>query len=139
MARAVLVALEINGVTGAKALHIAQQLLDYLGVGECLRKRRCFIKSRRAAKNIDGVDIWLTGTLPRKYKIICYITDSRPGAEQSEWPEGTLTSPQKQRRTEATRSCSRPNRPITLAATRPGTRRLFVAAMSLQLLVPVSR
>jgi len=30
----VLVALEINGVTGAKAVHIAQQLLDYLGVGE---------------------------------------------------------------------------------------------------------
>jgi predicted ABC-type transport system involved in lysophospholipase L1 biosynthesis ATPase subunit len=23
-----------NGVTGAKAVHIAQQLLDYLGVGE---------------------------------------------------------------------------------------------------------
>jgi hypothetical protein len=32
-----------------------------------------------AAKNIDGVDIWLTGTPPRKYKIIGYITDSRPG------------------------------------------------------------
>ena len=30
----ILVALEINGVTGAKAVHIAQQLLDYLGVGE---------------------------------------------------------------------------------------------------------
>ncbi len=30
----VLVALQINGVTGAKAVRIAQELLDYLGVGE---------------------------------------------------------------------------------------------------------
>jgi hypothetical protein len=27
----------------------------------------------------NGVDIWLLGTSPRKFKIIGYITDSRPG------------------------------------------------------------
>lgn len=26
-----------------------------------------------------GVDIWLVGTPPRKFKIIGYVTDSRPG------------------------------------------------------------
>lgn len=30
-----------------------------------------------ASKNVDGVDIWLDGTPPRKFKIIGYITDSR--------------------------------------------------------------
>lgn len=30
-----------------------------------------------ASKNVDGVDIWLVGTPPRKFKIIGYITDSR--------------------------------------------------------------
>lgn len=32
-----------------------------------------------ASKNVDGVDIWLDGSPPRKFKIIGYITDSRPG------------------------------------------------------------
>ena len=32
-----------------------------------------------ASKNINGVDIWLVGTPPRKFKIIGYITDTRPG------------------------------------------------------------
>src|SRR5271157_256418 len=32
-----------------------------------------------AAKNVDGIDIWLVGTPLRKFKIIGYITDSRPG------------------------------------------------------------
>jgi hypothetical protein len=32
-----------------------------------------------ASKNINGVDIWLVGTPPRKFRIIGYITDSRPG------------------------------------------------------------
>jgi hypothetical protein len=32
-----------------------------------------------ASKNVDGVDIWLVGTPPRKFKIIGYVTDSRPG------------------------------------------------------------
>jgi hypothetical protein len=32
-----------------------------------------------AAKNINGIDIWLVGTPPRKFRIIGYITDSRPG------------------------------------------------------------
>src|SRR5260221_12506093 len=32
-----------------------------------------------ASKNVDGVDIWLDGTPPRKFKIIGYISDSRPG------------------------------------------------------------
>jgi hypothetical protein len=32
-----------------------------------------------AAKNVDGINIWLVGTLLRKFKIIGYITDSRPG------------------------------------------------------------
>lgn len=32
-----------------------------------------------AAKNVDGVDIWLVGTPLRKFKIIGYVTDSRPG------------------------------------------------------------
>jgi hypothetical protein len=32
-----------------------------------------------ASKNINGVDIWLVGTPPRKFRIIGYVTDSRPG------------------------------------------------------------
>src|SRR5260221_1032854 len=32
-----------------------------------------------ASKNCDGVDIWLVGAPLRKFKIIGYITDSRPG------------------------------------------------------------
>jgi hypothetical protein len=32
-----------------------------------------------ASTNVDGVDIWLVGTPPRKFKIIGYVTDSRPG------------------------------------------------------------
>ena len=32
-----------------------------------------------ASKNINGVDLWIVGTPPRKYYIIGYITDSRPG------------------------------------------------------------
>jgi hypothetical protein len=32
-----------------------------------------------ASKNINGVDIWLVGTPPRKFRIIGYIMDSRPG------------------------------------------------------------
>ena len=32
-----------------------------------------------ASKNINGIDIWLVGTPPRKFKIIGYVTDSRPG------------------------------------------------------------
>ena len=31
-----------------------------------------------ASKNINGVDIWLVGTPSRKFRIIGYITDSRP-------------------------------------------------------------
>jgi hypothetical protein len=31
-----------------------------------------------ASKNVNGVDIWLVGTPPRKFRIIGYITDSRP-------------------------------------------------------------
>jgi hypothetical protein len=31
-----------------------------------------------AAKNVNGIDIWLTGTPLRKFKIIGYITDSQP-------------------------------------------------------------
>jgi hypothetical protein len=33
-----------------------------------------------ASKNLNGIDIWLVGTPPRKFKIIGYIMDSRPGA-----------------------------------------------------------
>jgi hypothetical protein len=32
-----------------------------------------------ASKNINGIDIWLVGTPPRKFRIIGYFTDSRPG------------------------------------------------------------
>jgi hypothetical protein len=32
-----------------------------------------------ASKNVDGIDIWLVGTPPREFKIIGYVTDSRPG------------------------------------------------------------
>jgi hypothetical protein len=32
-----------------------------------------------ASKNVDGVNIWLVETPSRKFKIIGYITDSRPG------------------------------------------------------------
>ena len=36
-----------------------------------------------ASKRIDGVDIWLFGAPPRKYQIIGYIEDSRPGGPPS--------------------------------------------------------
>jgi hypothetical protein len=36
-----------------------------------------------ASKRIDGVDIWLFGAPPRKYQIIGYIEDSRPGGAPS--------------------------------------------------------
>jgi hypothetical protein len=32
-----------------------------------------------ASKNVNGVDIWLVGTPLRKFRIIGYIMDSRPG------------------------------------------------------------
>jgi hypothetical protein len=32
-----------------------------------------------ASKNVDGVDLWITGSPPRRFQIIGYITDSRPG------------------------------------------------------------
>jgi hypothetical protein len=32
-----------------------------------------------ASKKVSGIDIWLVGTPPRKFRIIGYITDSRPG------------------------------------------------------------
>jgi hypothetical protein len=32
-----------------------------------------------AAKNVNGIDLWIMGTPPRKFRIIGYITDSRPG------------------------------------------------------------
>ena len=36
-----------------------------------------------ACKRVNGVDIWLTGTPPRKFQIIGYIEDSRPGGPPS--------------------------------------------------------
>ena len=30
-----------------------------------------------ASKNVNGVDFWVLGTLPRKFRIIGYIEDSR--------------------------------------------------------------
>jgi hypothetical protein len=32
-----------------------------------------------ASTNINGVDLWIIGTPPRKYRVIGYIMDSRPG------------------------------------------------------------
>jgi hypothetical protein len=32
-----------------------------------------------ASKNVDGIDLWVVGTPPRKFRIIGYIEDSRPG------------------------------------------------------------
>ncbi len=32
-----------------------------------------------ASKKVDGIDIWLDGTPPRKFQIIGFIEDSRPG------------------------------------------------------------
>jgi hypothetical protein len=32
-----------------------------------------------ASKRVDGIDIWLVGAPPRKFQIIGYIEDSRPG------------------------------------------------------------
>jgi hypothetical protein len=36
-----------------------------------------------ASKSIDGVDIWVIGAPPRKFQIIGYIEDSRPGGPPS--------------------------------------------------------
>lgn len=33
-----------------------------------------------ASRNINGIDLWVTGTPPRKFRIIGYITDERLGA-----------------------------------------------------------
>jgi hypothetical protein len=32
-----------------------------------------------ASKRVDGIDIWLIGAPPRKFQIIGYIEDTRPG------------------------------------------------------------
>jgi hypothetical protein len=32
-----------------------------------------------ASKNVNGIDLWITGSPPRRFQIIGYITDSRPG------------------------------------------------------------
>jgi hypothetical protein len=32
-----------------------------------------------ASKNVNGIDLWITGTPPRKFQVIGYITDSRFG------------------------------------------------------------
>jgi hypothetical protein len=32
-----------------------------------------------ASRNINGIDLWVTGTPPRKFRIIGYITDERLG------------------------------------------------------------
>src|SRR5260221_8668554 len=63
---------------------------------------------------------------PRKFRIIGTSPTVGP-VEQSRWQEGTLILLLKQRRTEVTGSCSRQNRPIFLAPTRPGMRRLSPA------------
>jgi hypothetical protein len=31
-----------------------------------------------ASTNVSGIDLWIVGTPPRKYRVIGYITDSRP-------------------------------------------------------------
>ena len=36
-----------------------------------------------ASKLVDGIDIWLVGAPPRKFQIIGYIEDSRPGGPPS--------------------------------------------------------
>jgi hypothetical protein len=41
---------------------------------EAPRKSNCF-----SAGRVNGVDLWIVGTPPRKYYIIGYVTDSRPG------------------------------------------------------------
>src|SRR5260221_1849939 len=32
-----------------------------------------------ASKRVGGVDLWVIGTPPRKFRVIGYLTDSRPG------------------------------------------------------------
>ena len=32
-----------------------------------------------ASKRVDGIDLWVIGTPPRKFQVIGYIEDSRPG------------------------------------------------------------
>jgi hypothetical protein len=75
-----------------------------------------------ASKNVNG-DIWLVGTPLRKFRIIGYITDSRPGG-LIPMATGMLISLLKQRRTEATGSYSKPIARILSASTRQGMRRL---------------
>lgn len=40
---------------------------------------RAVIGTGGASKGINGIDLWITGSPPRKYQIIGYISDSRPG------------------------------------------------------------
>lgn len=37
-----------------------------------------YVGTGGASKNIDGIDLWVVGSPPRKYTVIGYIIDSRP-------------------------------------------------------------
>jgi len=88
-----------------------------------------------ASKNVNGVDIWLVGTPPRKFRIIGYITDSRPGgAIPMARRDADLAAAAK--RNGGTDFCSRRNKRIFLALTQPGMRRLSPAVTSPQPLAP---
>jgi hypothetical protein len=71
-----------------------------------------------ASKNINGIDIWLVGTPPRKFRIIGYITDSRPGGViPMARRDADLAAAAK--RNGGTDFCSRPNKRIFSALTQP--------------------
>jgi len=38
-----------------------------------------YVGTGGASKTVDGIDLWVTGSPPRKYRIIGYITDTRLG------------------------------------------------------------
>jgi hypothetical protein len=50
---------------------VSTEALPYQGGG-------VFVGQEGAAKNVNGIDFWLTGSPPRKFQIVGYIQDSRP-------------------------------------------------------------
>src|SRR5258708_30668568 len=81
-----------------------------------------------ASKNINGIDIWLVGTPPRKFRIIGYITDSRPGGviPMARRCESCSRCEEKW----GTDFCSRRNKPIFSALTQTAIRRQSPTATS---------
>jgi len=86
-----------------------------------------------ASKNVNGVDIWLVGTPPRKFRIIGYITDSRPGGLIPMARRDADLAAEAKKNGGDGPSCLRLNKPISSAPTRPGNATAITSALSQRL------